>query len=223
MDSHDPSACYGSWYLSYQAKAASCSAKTSFDAIKVSKDNCLGNFSACKKAEDASVGLIHSCNGGTTPAPPTTLPECSSTIEMNCSADEYCKWVDDKCIINPCWNNCPGSCCEKGLYGGWVCVCQGNCCIYCIFVSSSKSLFYQDQDLFYQSHIVQTETNPPVRLTTYVNGSATDVLQTHAGISVPVNAVRKIVIGIVAVTLLIVSVLKTTTTWIDNWQFNYYH
>merc|ERR1711874_611892 len=74
-DSADLSAactCYAAALeLVNEAKAASCSAKSSFDAIKASKDNCIGNFSACKKAEDASVGLIHSCNGGTTPAPPT--------------------------------------------------------------------------------------------------------------------------------------------------------
>ena len=74
-------------------------------------------------------------------------------------------------------------------------------------------MFYQDLVQTLQSHIVQRKTNNPVRLTTYVNGSATAVLQTHAGISVPVNVVSKVilVIGIVAVTLLIVSVLKTTT------------
>ena len=48
----------------------------SFDGMKAIKDNCLGNFSTCKKAEDASIGLIHSCNG-TTPTPPTTSESTS--------------------------------------------------------------------------------------------------------------------------------------------------
>ena len=38
--------------------------------VKSAKSSCLNSFSSCKQAEDASIGLIHICNGGTTPAPP---------------------------------------------------------------------------------------------------------------------------------------------------------
>ena len=40
-------------------KSEKCSAKEEFQNIRAVKDLCLGNFSVCKKAEDASVGLIH--------------------------------------------------------------------------------------------------------------------------------------------------------------------
>merc|ERR1711874_243428 len=82
-DSADLSAactCYAAaLVLVNEAKAASCSAKASFDAVKAAKDNCLGNFSACKKAEDNSHSTNHSCNGGTTPTPPTTVAVTTTT------------------------------------------------------------------------------------------------------------------------------------------------
>merc|ERR1719278_627302 len=80
-----------------EAKAASCSAKSSFDTIKASRDNCLGNFSACKKAEDASVGLIHSCNGGTTPTPPTTVAAPATTAGATSAPTTASPFDPNKC------------------------------------------------------------------------------------------------------------------------------
>jgi len=50
-----------------ETKALKCSAKSSYDTISALKKTCLSKFSDCKKAEDASVGLIQVCNGRTTP------------------------------------------------------------------------------------------------------------------------------------------------------------
>merc|ERR1711874_949343 len=55
-------------------KALKCSAKDSYDSVNALKKTCITTFSECKKAEDASVGLIHVCNGGTTPATKTAAP-----------------------------------------------------------------------------------------------------------------------------------------------------
>merc|ERR1719483_543991 len=49
-------------------KALKCSAKTDYDNMNGLKKSCLKKFSACKKAEDESVGLIQVCNGRTTPS-----------------------------------------------------------------------------------------------------------------------------------------------------------
>jgi len=62
-----------------ETKALSCSAKATFDMIKASKSTCLSKFSACKKAEDDSIGLIHVCNGNTTPSPMTTMASNTTT------------------------------------------------------------------------------------------------------------------------------------------------
>merc|ERR1711892_1444976 len=51
-----------------ETKALKCSAKSSYDTISALKKTCLSKFSDCKKAEDASVGLIQVCNGRTTPS-----------------------------------------------------------------------------------------------------------------------------------------------------------
>ena len=42
-----------------KVKSEKCNAKEEFQNIRALKDLCLGNFSVCKKAEDASIGLIH--------------------------------------------------------------------------------------------------------------------------------------------------------------------
>ena len=60
-------------------KAEKCSAKETYQNIKVVKDHCLKNFSVCKKAEDVSIGLIHSCNGGTTPGTEPTIAVSTTT------------------------------------------------------------------------------------------------------------------------------------------------
>ena len=71
-DSPDLSAACTCWKaaatLVEETKALKCSAKSSYDNINALKKNCLSKFSNCKKAEDYSVGLIHVCNGGTTPS-----------------------------------------------------------------------------------------------------------------------------------------------------------
>merc|ERR1712106_744626 len=51
-----------------KTKTLKCSAKSSYDTITALKKTCLSKFSDCKKAEDASVGLIQVCNGRTTPS-----------------------------------------------------------------------------------------------------------------------------------------------------------
>ena len=47
--------------------------------VRTAKSSCLDSFSSCKKAEDASIGLIHICGGGTTPAPITTVTSAATT------------------------------------------------------------------------------------------------------------------------------------------------
>merc|ERR1712128_254650 len=51
-----------------ETKALKCSAKSPYDTISALKKTCLSKFSDCKKAEDASIGLIQVCNGRTTPS-----------------------------------------------------------------------------------------------------------------------------------------------------------
>jgi len=68
-----------------ETKALSCSAKATFDMIKASKSTCLSKFSACKKAEDDSIGLIHVCNGNTTPSPMTTMASNTTTLPTTLS------------------------------------------------------------------------------------------------------------------------------------------
>merc|ERR1719245_2331035 len=55
--------------------------KDEFNKLRDAKNECLDKFKACKKAEDASVGLIHVCNGGTTPAT-TTAATTTTTTEV---------------------------------------------------------------------------------------------------------------------------------------------
>ena len=62
-------------------KALKCSAVDEFNKLRDAKNECLDKFKACKKAEDASVGLIHVCNGGTTPAT-TTAATTTTTTEV---------------------------------------------------------------------------------------------------------------------------------------------
>merc|ERR1712106_1278555 len=65
-----------------ETKALKCSAKSSYDTISALKKTCLSKFSDCKKAEDASVGLIQVCNGRTTPSTasvPSPAPATSSS------------------------------------------------------------------------------------------------------------------------------------------------
>ena len=47
--------------------------------VRTAKSSCLDSFSSCKKAEDATIGLIHICGGGTTPAPITTVTSAATT------------------------------------------------------------------------------------------------------------------------------------------------
>ena len=58
-----------------ETKAKKCSAVSDFNKLRDAKKACLEKFSACKTAEDESIGLIHVCNGGTTPVPPSTTTE----------------------------------------------------------------------------------------------------------------------------------------------------
>merc|ERR1711874_65273 len=60
-------------------KALKCSAKDSYDSINALKKTCKTKFSDCKKAEDASVGLIQVCNGGTTPSTASPSPSSVAT------------------------------------------------------------------------------------------------------------------------------------------------
>ena len=62
-----------------ETKKENCTAKASFDMIKDAKKACLSKFTGCKKAEDASIGLIHVCNGKTTSAPATTAAPAPAT------------------------------------------------------------------------------------------------------------------------------------------------
>merc|ERR1712106_939356 len=68
-----------------ETKALKCSAKSSYDTISALKKTCLSKFSDCKKAEDASVGLIKVCNGRTTPSTasvpsPTPAPAITTAV-----------------------------------------------------------------------------------------------------------------------------------------------
>merc|ERR1719483_1890498 len=70
-----------------ETKALKCSAKSSYDTISALKKTCLSKFSDCKKAEDASVGLIQVCNGRTTPSTasvpsPTPAPAPSTAAPV---------------------------------------------------------------------------------------------------------------------------------------------
>merc|ERR1719312_1544997 len=65
-------------------KELKCSAKSAYDSMNALKKKCKSNFMECKKAEDASVGLIQVCNGRTTPstdslASPSPTPVSSPT------------------------------------------------------------------------------------------------------------------------------------------------
>jgi len=51
-----------------KTKELKCSAKSAYDSMNTLKKKCKSNFMDCKKAEDASVGLIQVCNGRTTPS-----------------------------------------------------------------------------------------------------------------------------------------------------------
>merc|ERR1711892_295988 len=65
-----------------ETKALKCSAKSSYDTISALKKTCLSKFSDCKKAEDASVGLIQVGNGRTTPSTasvPSPAPAASTS------------------------------------------------------------------------------------------------------------------------------------------------
>merc|ERR1711892_376684 len=65
-----------------ETKALKCSAKSSYDTISALKKTCLSKFSDCKKAEDASIGLIQVCNGRTTPSTasvPSPAPAASQS------------------------------------------------------------------------------------------------------------------------------------------------
>jgi len=46
------------------AKKNNCAAKDTATAVKKAKNKCISAFSACKKAEDSAVGLIHTCMAG---------------------------------------------------------------------------------------------------------------------------------------------------------------
>lgn len=46
------------------AKAQGCSATDTSKLVKASKNKCIKAFGVCKKAEDAAVGLIHTCMAG---------------------------------------------------------------------------------------------------------------------------------------------------------------
>merc|ERR1711970_761549 len=65
-------------------KELKCSAKSAYNTMNTLKKKCKSNFMDCKKAEDASVGLIQVCNGRTTPstasvASPSPTPVASPT------------------------------------------------------------------------------------------------------------------------------------------------
>ena len=75
-------------------KLDKCSAKEDFQKIRVAKDLCLGNFSVCKKAEDASIGLIHTCNGKTTPG---TAPTIAVTVTTDATTSGN-RIVDSKTL-----------------------------------------------------------------------------------------------------------------------------
>ena len=47
-----------------EAKKEGCSAEQTAKDVKAAKNRCFKAFSACKKAEDAAVGLIHTCMAG---------------------------------------------------------------------------------------------------------------------------------------------------------------
>ena len=49
-------------------KELKCTAKSAYESMNNLKKACKTSFSDCKKAEDASVGLIQICNGRTTPS-----------------------------------------------------------------------------------------------------------------------------------------------------------
>ena len=47
-----------------KAKEEGCKADDTAKAVKEAKKKCIEAFSVCKKAEDAAVGLIHTCMAG---------------------------------------------------------------------------------------------------------------------------------------------------------------
>jgi len=47
-----------------EAKKEGCSAESTAKAVKKAKQKCIAAFGKCKKAEDAAVGLIHTCMAG---------------------------------------------------------------------------------------------------------------------------------------------------------------
>ena len=69
-----------------ETKPKKCSALSDFNKLKDAKKTCLEKFSACKTAEDESIGLIHICNGGTTPVPPSTTTETTVSGETTTAA-----------------------------------------------------------------------------------------------------------------------------------------
>jgi hypothetical protein len=46
------------------ARSEGCKADSTAKAVKAAKNKCVAAFSVCKKAEDAAVGLIHTCMAG---------------------------------------------------------------------------------------------------------------------------------------------------------------
>ena len=73
-------ACYSeAAKLVEETKAKKCSAVSDFNKLRDAKKTCLEKFSACKAAEDDTIGIIHACNGGTTPVPPSTSTETTES------------------------------------------------------------------------------------------------------------------------------------------------
>ena len=68
--------------------------------VRIAKSSCLDSFSSCKKAEDASIGLIHICGGGTTPAPITAAPTFYLTSNLNYRLKFDVIFQESKCNTN---------------------------------------------------------------------------------------------------------------------------
>jgi len=100
-----------------EAKKEGCSAEQTAKDVKAAKNRCFKAFSACKKAEDAAVGLIHTCMAGEvknisatgTGSAPSAAPSAApAPASPTPSTDRTCpsRTLVDKCNIN-CGDSSP--------------------------------------------------------------------------------------------------------------------
>merc|ERR1712013_675857 len=87
-------------------KELKCTTKSAYESMNNLKKACKASFSDCKKAEDASVGLIQICNGRTTPSTasvssPSPAPSPTTAAPAPTSSGSYLYLSETKILEMP--------------------------------------------------------------------------------------------------------------------------